>query len=73
MIMNSERLIPIGEVATVLHVSTRSIHKWLSAGRFPQPIRLGRALRWRASDLHRFIGCGCDMSRFDAESARAAT
>ncbi len=65
--MIEDRLMPISEVATTLHVSSRSIHKWLSAGRFPKPLRLGRVLRWRVSDVRRFMDCDCNMATYDGE------
>jgi len=70
--MYDERLIPIGEVSMLLHVSPRAIHKWLSSGKFPRPLRLGRVLRWRMSDIKRFLDCGADIDVFEREAEAAA-
>ena len=64
-----ENLLTVKEVATALNVSTRHIWKLQSAGRLPPPVRLGRSVRWRASDLDRFIDSGCDMRDFEAATA----
>lgn len=35
------RLIRIGEVKARVGLSTSTIHRWVTAGRFPKPIKLG--------------------------------
>jgi len=52
--MNS-RFVDIKWVATYLGVSSRTIRRWLREGRFLAPVRVGRGLRWRLSDLERYI------------------
>jgi prophage regulatory protein len=64
-----ERLLGVREVANRLGVSTRQVWKLASSGRLPAPVRLGRSVRWRESDVSRFIECGCDMKAFDGESS----
>ncbi len=54
-----EQLLNVREMATRLGVSTRQVWKLASSGRLPAPIRLGRSVRWRESDLDRFIALGC--------------
>ncbi len=65
---NSERLaMSVAEVARALNISSRHVWKLRAAGRFPEPIRLGRAVRWRAEDVELYVRVGCDMGRFHAE------
>ena len=62
----------VRRVAQRLGVSTRQVSKLTSSGRLPAPVRLGRSVRWRVSDLDRFIQCGCEMAAFEADQKRAA-
>lgn len=39
------------EVAARLKLCRRQIHKLAADGRLPAPIRLGRSIRWRLSDV----------------------
>jgi excisionase family DNA binding protein len=58
----TEKLLRVRDVAERLAVSTRQVWKLASSGRLPAPVRLGRSVRWRASDIDRFIESGCPMS-----------
>ena len=62
-------LLTVREVARLLKLSTRQIWKLSSAGKLPAPVRLGRSVRWRASDLARFLAVGADPARYDGELA----
>lgn len=53
-----DRLLNIVELAEVLGVSVATIYDWRYQGctdRFPPTVRLGSALRWRASDVRKFL------------------
>jgi hypothetical protein len=39
------------QTAQWANTSTRNVELQVAAGRFPQPIRIGQAPRWRRSDL----------------------
>jgi predicted DNA-binding transcriptional regulator AlpA len=62
-----ERLIPFDEAAALIGVIPKTLHRWVAAGVFPAPMRLGRkgkvTLRYRKSDLEAF---------FQKEAAHAA-
>ncbi|GAB6167486.1 hypothetical protein JCM19992_34860 [Thermostilla marina] len=48
----SRSLLTVKDVATALAVSPRTVWRWVSAGRLPQPIRLApRTVRWRRQDI----------------------
>jgi predicted DNA-binding transcriptional regulator AlpA len=50
------RLLTIKEVARVLLVSKRTIHRWLKRGTMPPPIRLSaQTIRWRAGDIYHLL------------------
>ncbi len=54
-----DRLLRVGEVAGRLGISVRQVWKQLACRRLPQPVRMGRAVRWRDSEIARFIAAGC--------------
>lgn len=64
-----QTLLTIRETAARLSVSPRHVNKLLASGRFPSPVRLGRAVRWRESDISEFIAADCDMGAFAARRA----
>ena len=62
-------LLTVKEVAGCLKVSSRQVWKLIASGRLPQPMRLGRSVRWRGDDLSMFVENGCNMEAFNAERA----
>jgi excisionase family DNA binding protein len=65
----SDRLLGVRDVANQLGVCTRQIWKLAKLGRLPAPVRLGRSVRWRESDISEFIRLGCKMHGLYAERA----
>jgi prophage regulatory protein len=49
-----DRFLTVKEVAERLHVCRASIYLWLRRG-FPQPLKLGRASRWRAAEVEDWL------------------
>ena len=56
-------LVDVGEAAALLAVSVPTLRRMISAGRTPQPVRLGRLLRFRRADLLQWIADGCPSRR----------
>ncbi len=52
-------LIAAADLARLLDISTRALWRLRSAGRLPQPIRLGGAVRWRLAEIKQWIAAGC--------------
>ena len=52
-------LIPVEEVASMLGVSERTLWRLLSAGKVPEPLRIGRSTRWRSAEIREWIERGC--------------
>lgn len=48
-------LLTVDAVALYMQVSTRTISRWWRAGQFPEPVRIGGSLRWRAEDLRNWL------------------
>jgi len=66
-------LFTIEDVARLVKVAARTLRRWDSAGRMPEPIRKGqRCVRWRSEDISRWIALGLpDRDRFEAGRGRA--
>lgn len=52
-------LLDANEAARLLSISSRTLWKLASAGRVPEPVRLGRSVRWRPSELQAWVDAGC--------------
>ena len=52
-------LLRAADAAALCDTSLRTWRTWDVAGKIPTPIRIGRSLRWRASELHAWIVAGC--------------
>jgi excisionase family DNA binding protein len=51
-----QELLSAKEVASRLSVTSRTVWRWVSQGKLPQPLRLSRAcVRWRSGDLEHFL------------------
>jgi excisionase family DNA binding protein len=54
-------LLSVGETSRLLGVSTRTIWTLISSGRIPQPVRLGRSVKFRRSDIEAWVAAGCPV------------
>jgi excisionase family DNA binding protein len=52
-------LVRADEVARMMGVSERTLWRLLSAGKIPQPVRIGRSTRWRLAEIREWIAGGC--------------
>ncbi len=52
-------LISVQTVAKMLGISTRSVWRLHSAGKFIAPVRIGALVRWRHDDVERWVSDGC--------------
>lgn len=60
-------LLAAKQVAELLSVSERHVHKLNSSGRLPRPIRLGRSVRWRREELEAWVEADSpDRARWEA-------
>ena len=56
-------LIGAEEVAEMLNVSERTLWRLLSAGKLPQPVRIGRNTRWRAAEVREWVERECPTGK----------
>jgi predicted DNA-binding transcriptional regulator AlpA len=65
MLMNDKK------TAAELGISRRKLWTMNSMGQLPAPIRMGRSVRWRVSDIEEWVRLGCP-SREVFEAAKGA-
>ena len=56
-------LLTADALARLLAVSKLSIWRWRSAGRLPAPLRIGRVIRWRRSEIETWLAARCPSCR----------
>ena len=57
---NLEPLLTTKEVADLMQVSQRHIQNMVKRGQLPQPLRLGKSIRFRRADIRRFLNGDAD-------------
>lgn len=70
---HTTELAELVDIATVTaicgDISAQHWRRMVDAGRAPQPVRLGRALRWRRAELMQWIQDGCpDLRRSEVRN-----
>ncbi len=61
-------LMTVNDVARELRVSSRHVWALLSKGAMPAPLRAGRAVRWRRSDIEAWVAAGMpERAAFEAQ------
>jgi len=65
---DSDRLlVGISALARMLDMSTRTIRRKHSAGQIPRPLKISGSIRWRISEINRWVDAGCpDRARWEA-------
>lgn len=53
-------LITTKQLAEMLSISTRQLHRMRSKGKIIQPIKLGRMTRWVLEDVEEWVRTGCE-------------
>ena len=61
-----ETLLTAAAVGEMLSLSKRQIFRLNSSGKIPAPVRIGGSVRWRQSDIERWVGLECpDRKTFE--------
>ena len=58
------------EIAKMLGVSRRTIWRWDTCEKVPEPIRIGKAVRWRRHDIEEWVKDGCPPRQPRTKSTR---
>jgi len=64
------QLLDAKTLAAKLHVSTRFVWALRYSDRIPRCVKIGRVIRWRLSDIERWVSLDCpSRERFEALTA----
>jgi predicted DNA-binding transcriptional regulator AlpA len=63
--MSDLELLTAADCARLLKLSVRQVWNLTRSDRLPRPVTIGRFVRWRASDIQRFIDAGGNLPRLD--------
>jgi len=55
MSVQERHLLTVKEVAARLRVGVRTVWRWTLTGQLPPPVRRGRIVRWKVTDIERFV------------------
>ena len=68
------QLLSAKEMAKLLGLSKRQVHRLNSCGKLPSPIRIGGSVRWANSTIQSWISLGCpDRQTFEAMRKEAGS
>jgi excisionase family DNA binding protein len=57
--VNNSLLLTVGQVASLLAISPRTVWSKVASGSMPAPVRIGRLCRWRREDIEKWVAQGC--------------
>jgi predicted DNA-binding transcriptional regulator AlpA len=60
-----KKLLAVVDLANVFDCSERHIFRLLSAGKIPEPVRIGSLLRWDRKKIFEWVSAGCPDCRED--------
>ncbi len=65
-----DSLLSVRQLSRVTGLSARTIRRMIVEQRTPEPVRIGRSVRFRASEVDLWLKLGCpDQSTFKAANA----
>ena len=57
--INAAPLLSVKQVATRINCSERTVYRLADSGDMPRPLKIGWLVRWRVSDIDKWIEAGC--------------
>ena len=73
MVLKNEKLLTADEVCEITTLSRQTLWRHTRAGKFPAPVKFGdRLVRWRASDIERFLEARGDVGEMKRGRKRAS-
>jgi predicted DNA-binding transcriptional regulator AlpA len=57
-----KRLLTVTDVAEFCSIAPETVRRMTERNAMPQPVRLGRAVRYRMGDIESWINAGCPSS-----------
>ncbi len=65
--LEPQQLVTPADLGAMFRIGRSKLYEMKSAGQLPRPVRLGRCVRWRLSDINAWIAAGCpSQERFEA-------
>lgn len=65
--------VPLRVLARKLHVSDRTIRRWLKEDKLPQPIRIGRSPLWKSKEVDEWLVADSGLPPKQPPGSAAAT
>lgn len=65
-----ESLLTVPQVAKLIGLAPRTVWRMIAEGRTPATIRVGRYVRFKASEVNDWIGSGCPSIEKKSEAMR---
>ncbi|WP_417375959.1 helix-turn-helix transcriptional regulator [Gimesia maris] len=59
--ISDSALITAQNVAELLNVHVRTVHRLKSTGKLPHPVKFAGNVRWRYQDIQKWIDMGCPV------------
>lgn len=53
------QLLTVNDIAEICNIAPETVRRLTDRGAMPKPVRLGRAVRYRANELRAWIADGC--------------
>ena len=50
------RLLSMQDLAAILHISKSTVESWRYAGKLPEPVQIGRHVRWHPDQIRTLVG-----------------
>ena len=63
-------LATVADIARMTRMSTRTLWRLVSAEEMPEPLRIGRSVRWRLDEIKEWISAGCPSRQKNTERRR---
>ena len=71
MALANQQLLTAQEVCELTTLSRQTLWRHVRAGKFPEPVKFGdRIIRWRASEIERFLDAKGDLSAVKSRAKR---
>lgn len=57
---DNTQLLTVQQVAARINCSPRTVYRLADSGDMPRPLKIGWLVRWRVSDIEKWIETGCE-------------
>ncbi len=62
-----QQLVTPADLGAMIRIGRSKLYDMKASGQLPRPVKIGRCVRWRLSDINAWIATGCPSGeRFEA-------